>query len=158
MGKFNAGDNDQIVQYLPTVNKGMWSSPSWWNNFLYLGGQAQPIQAFSFNPTTGLLSTTPASKTATNFAYPGTTVSISSNGTSNGIVWALNNSSYKNPNGNAVLSAYMATNLAKRLYISSANSKRDNPGAAVKFQVPTVANGKVYVVTQKSLAVYGLLN
>ncbi len=158
MGKFNAGSNSQIVQSLAAVNKGMWSSPSWWNNFVYLGGQAQPIQAFTFNTTTGLLSTTPSTKTATNFGYPGTTVSISSNGTANGIVWALNNSSYKSTTGNATLNAYTATNLGRRLYVSTTNAKRDNPGPAVKFQVPTVVNGKVYVATQKSLAVYGLLN
>ena len=133
MGKFKAGSNSQIVQSLSAVNKGMWSSPSWWNNFVYLGGQAGPIQAFTFNPTTELLSTTPTSKTATNFAYPGTTVSISANQTSNGVLWALNNSSYKNANGNATLSAYMANNLSKRLYISSTNGSRDNPGAAVKI-------------------------
>ncbi|HEX3819265.1 MAG TPA: pyrrolo-quinoline quinone [Candidatus Sulfotelmatobacter sp.] len=158
MGKFNAGSNSQIVQSLTAVNKGMWSSPAWWNNFVYLGGQAQPIQAFTFNPTTGLLSTAPTSKTSTSYGYPGTTVSISANQTSNGILWALNNSTYKNASGNAVLNAYMANNLGKRLYVSTTNAKRDNPGGAVKFQVPTVVNGKVYVATQKSLAVYGLLN
>lgn len=158
MGKFNPTDNSQIVQFLPAVNKGMWSSPSWWNNFVYLGGNASPIQAFSFNPTTGLLSTTPASKTAANFGYPGTTVSISSNGTSNGIVWALNNALYKSTTGQATLLAYNATNLAKQLYTSKTKATRDNPGIPVKFAVPTVANGKVYVMTQKNLAVYGLLN
>lgn len=73
-------------------------------------------------------------------------------------MWALDNSSYKSSTGNAVLDAYNATNLSKRLYASTTNAKRDNPGPAVKFQVPTVVNGKVYVATQNSLTVYGLLN
>ncbi len=158
MGKFNAGGNSQIVQYLTNVNRGLWNSPSWWNNFVYLGGQAEPIQAFTYNTSTQLLSTTPTSKTATSFGYPGTTVSISSNQTSNGIVWALNNSTYKNAAGNASLSAYTATNLGKRLYVSTTMASRDNPGAAIKFSVPTVVNGKVYVMTQKNITVYGLLN
>ena len=106
---------------------------------------------------TGLLSTTPASKTAAAFGYPGATVSISSNGTTNGIVWALNNSSYKTTTGQATLLAYNATNLAKQLYSSKTKATRDNPGAPIKFSVPTVANGKVYFMTQKNLVVYGLL-
>ena len=158
MGHFNSIDNSQIVQYIAGANRGMWSSPAWWNNFVYIGGQANPIQAYSFNPTTGLLSTTPASKTAAVFGYPGTTVSISSNGTSNGIVWALNNSTYKSPTGQANLVAYQATNLARQLYSSRTKATRDNPGAAVKMTVPTIANGRVYITTQKNLVVYGLLD
>jgi len=157
MGGFNSVDNSQIVQDIESANRGMWSSPAWWNNNIYLGGNAGPVQAFSFNTTTGLLSTTPTSKSGMNFGYPGTTVSISSNGTTSGIVWALNNSTYKSTTGTAVLLAYDATNLGKQLYSSKSNATRDNPGAAIKFSVPTVANGKVYVMTQKNLVVYGLL-
>jgi len=158
MGQFNAMDNSQIVQFIPTAaSHGMWSSPSWWNNFVYVGGSGSPIQAFSFNSATGLLSTTPTTKTLAGFGYPGTTVSISSNGTTNGIVWALNNGAYKTATGQAVLLAYPATNLGKQLYSSRTKATRDNPGQPIKFQVPTVANGKVYVMTLKGLAVYGLL-
>lgn len=157
MGHYNDDNNNQIVQHLVAPTKGMWSSPAWWNNYLYLGGQADAIQAFSFNPNTGLLSTTASSKTSFQFRYPGTTVSISSNGTSNGIVWALDNADYKNNTGNATLYAFKATDLASELYSSKTNSSRDNPGAAIKFSVPTVVNGKVYIMTQKDLVVYGLL-
>ncbi len=159
MGQFNPTDNSQIVQFIPAAaSHGMWSSPAWWNNFVYVGGSGSPLQAFSFNPSTGLLSTTATTKTAAAFGYPGTTVSISSNGTTNGIVWALNNSTYKSATGQASLLAYQATNLGRTLYSSRTKATRDNPGQPVKFQVPTVANGKVYVITVKSLNVYGLLN
>ena len=82
---------------------------------------------------------------------------MSANQDSNAIVWALDNSTYKNSNG-AVLHAFDATNLATELYNSTQNQKRDNPGGAVKFAVPTVVNGKVYVGTQTQLSVYGLLS
>jgi hypothetical protein len=158
MGHYNSSNNNQIVQYLISPTKGMWSSPAWWNNYIYLGGVNDVLQAFSFNPTTSLLSTTPVSKTAATFPYPGTTVSISSNGTSNGIVWAINCTGYKTTTSEATLLAYKATNLATRLYSSATNATRDNPGASLKFTVPTIANGKVYMTTQKALVVYGLLN
>ena len=158
MGHYNSSNNNQIVQYLASADAGMWSSPSWWNNYVYIGAQTDPIYAFSFNTTTELLSTTPASQTSEKFSYPGTTVSISSNGATEGIVWALDNSTYKSKTGNASLHAYKAADLATSLYSSKTNSTRDDPGAAVKFTVPTIANGKVYITTRAALVVYGLLN
>jgi PQQ-like domain len=156
MGQYNSQNNNQIVQYLPAANRGMWNSPTWWNNNVYFGASSDVLKAFAFNTTTGLLSTTPTSQSAKSFAYPGTTGSVSANQTTNGIFWALNNSGYKTT-GAAVLHAYDATNLASELYNSGQNSTRDNPGPAVKFTVPTVANGKVYVGTQTKLSVFGLL-
>jgi hypothetical protein len=86
----------------------------------------------------------------------------SSNGTSNGIVWIIqenvpNDTVIKNP-PTAVLRAYDATNLAIELYDSTqAAGNRDAVGGAVKFAVPTVANGKVYVGNSNQVTVYGLL-
>jgi putative pyrroloquinoline-quinone-binding quinoprotein len=159
MGHYRSTNNNQIVQYLPGITvDGMWSSPSWWNNFVYIAAKDQTLQAFTFNPTTGLLSTTPTSQSSKKFNYPGSTVSISSNGTSNGIVWLLDNATYANSTATGSLHAYKATNLASHLYTSKTNPSRDNPGPAVKFTIPTIANGKVYVPTQTALVVYGLLN
>jgi hypothetical protein len=157
LGTFNSTSNSQIVQYLPAANRGMWASPTYWNNQLYFGASGDLLKAFTLNTSTGLLSTTPTSQTLRGYGYPGTTVSVSSNQNTNGIVWALNNAGYKVGTA-AVLHAYDATNLATEFYNSNQKSTRDNAGKAVKFTVPTVANGKVYVGTQSQLSVYGLLS
>jgi hypothetical protein len=161
----SSGDT-QIVQELTGALSGMWGSPSYWNGHLYFGGASDNgtgdvIKAFSV--TTGAakpLSTSPTSKSAHLFNYPGPTPSVSANNTSNGIVWALENSAYSSgcPASCQVVYAYDATNLGTLLYTSSeAALSRDRSGGAVKFTVPTVANGKVYVGGQTNFTVYGLL-
>jgi len=118
----------------------------------------------------------PFSQSCTSYGFPGATPSLSSNGTTNGIIWALENTLYCTPQspgcGATVLHAYDATNLATELWNSSqAAGGRDKAGNAVKFTAPTVANGKVYVGTRGNntggadsstsvpgeLEVYGLL-
>ena len=92
------------------------------------------------------------SQTATQFGYPGTSPVISANGTANGIVWAYENATP------AVLHAYDATNLAHELYNSNqAANARDQFGAGNKFIAPMVADGKVFVATTNSVAIFGLL-
>ncbi len=155
MGHYNPNNNDQIVQHLDIAVGGVWAMPAWWNNKLYFGGSFDFIKMYAFNPSTGLLSTSPTSESATFINYPGPTPSISAKGASNGIVWVLqtDNAGF----GSATLRAYDATNLDNELYTSAQNSSRDDAGGAVKFTIPTIANGKVYVPAVRKLTVYGLL-
>jgi hypothetical protein len=155
MGHFNPNDNSQIVQSLDEVVGGLWSMPAWWNNRVYIGGTGDYMKLYTFDPVAGLLSTSPASQSAKFFGFPGPTPSISANGTTNGIVWALQNEGFNN--GSTVLRAYDATDLSKELYNTMQNPSRDDPGPAVKFTVPAIANGKVYVPAVKQVTVYGLL-
>jgi FG-GAP-like repeat len=148
MGHYNPTGDSQIVQWIPEVLGGLWSTPAFWNNTLYVGGSTDALEAYSFNANnSGLLSMNPVSASLQTFNFPGTTPAISASGNTNGIVWALEEDS-----DSTVLHAYDATNLANELY----NTGQNSPGGSVKFAVPTIANGKVYVGTSTLLAVYGL--
>jgi hypothetical protein len=153
MGGFNA-NSDNAVQEIPIQTGGLWSMPAYWNNFVYFWGRANNLQAFTL--TAGKLSATPVATGADTVVFPGATPSISSNGTTNGIVWALQTDAF-GTNGAAILRAYNATNIATELYNSNQEASRDAAGGAVKFAVPTVTNGKVYVGAEAEVDVYGLL-
>ncbi|MBZ5706071.1 MAG: pyrrolo-quinoline quinone [Acidobacteriia bacterium] len=156
MGHFNPNNNDQIVQSLDTAVGGMWAMPAWWNNNLYFGGSDDFVKTFTFNPPTGMLSTAPASESAVFIGFPGPTPSVSANGSNNGILWVLQTDDYGS--GSATLRAFDAMNLANELYNSTQNPSRDDAGGAVKFTLPTIANGKVYVPAVQEVSVYGLLS
>ena len=152
----------QIVQEITKVTGGIWGTPAYWNGHLYYGGQNEGMTAFGVNTTTGAISTAPTSQTPQIFSFPGPTPSVSANGTSNGIVWAVDGENYASTCsdgiGCQVLYAYDATNLGSLLYSSNqASGNRDVPGSAVKFATPTIANGKVYVGSQYAVSVFGLL-
>jgi len=155
MGKFNPNNNDRIVQSITSIVGGLWSVPAFWNNTVYVGGSGDYLKAFTFDPVADLLNETPTTQTGTFYGFPGPTPSISANGNTNGIVWALQTDNYGS--GSATLHAYNATNIATELYNTGQNFSRDDPGGSVKFTVPTIANGKVYVPAVKKLTVYGLL-
>jgi hypothetical protein len=157
MGHWHYGNDDQIVQTLPFIIGGVWGGPAFWNNNAYFGGQYDYLKAFAFNPQTQLLSTSPTSQSPEQFNFPGPTPAVSSNGASNGVLWIIETDTYSS-GGNAVLRAYLASNLGTELYNSGQNPGRDQAGLAVKFTVPTVADGHVFVGGQNQVAMYGLLN
>jgi len=152
MGKFNPNNNNQIYQELTGVLAGqVFSAPAFADRSVYYGAVGDHIKAFSFNAS-GLLNSAPASATATQFAYPGATPSISGSSAGNLILWATENTSP------AVLHAYSAKNLGVELYNSNqAAGGRDQFGNGNKFITPTIANGKVYVGTMNGVGVLGLL-
>jgi hypothetical protein len=149
---------DQVVQELgwPVGNTGTWSMPAYWNGTIYYWGVNDTLKAF---PLVNGLITGPSAVSSEGYGYPGSNPTISANGNTNGIVWSIDSEAYSDdPAGPSLLQAHDATNVANTLYSSSANLSRDNPGIAVKFTVPTVANGKVYVGAQGQVSTYGLLN
>lgn len=141
------------MESLPGAITGIFDTPAYFNKTLYYIGINDVLKAFTI--TNAHIGTTPSSQNANGFGFPGATPTVSANGTNNAIVWALQTDAYAS-SGPSVLHAYNATNVALELYNSSSFGLRDQPGGAVKFTVPTVANGKVYVGAQYSFAVYGI--
>jgi outer membrane protein assembly factor BamB len=156
MGHFNPNNDDQIVESLPASISLTGGIAAWWHNTVYFVPVFDTLKAFHFDPKTGLISPAPVSQTITFFDFPTALLSVSSNGNKDGILWAPQDDGYSKGEP-AILRAYDAHNLAHELYNSEENFTRDDPGAAGKFTVPTIANGKVYFTTHKRLVVYGLL-
>ena len=150
LGKYSSGTDSIYQEMRAAAASGVFSTPAWFSGQLYYGSSGANLRAFAF--TNGAFGLIPASQSSNSFEYPGTTPSISANGTQNAIVWAADNAA------NAVLHAYDATDLSRELYNSNqAANGRDSFGAGNKFIVPTVANGKVYVGTTTGVGVFGLL-
>ncbi len=148
MGKFNAS-TDQIYQEISGQLGGqVFSMPAYFNGTVYFGAVGDALKAFPV--TTAKVAFTPSSQSTHNFGYPGTTPSVSANGATNGIVWAIENSG-------AILFAFDAADLSKELYDSNQAANSRDHFSGNKFITPLVANGKVYVGTPNSVAVFGLL-
>jgi hypothetical protein len=146
---------DKVVQELPphTAISGVWGTPAYWNGpsgqYFYVSGVNDHLKAFSI--TNGMLSTSAKSQSPEIFGSPSADPAVSSNGTVAGtaIVWAID--------PKAVLRAYNASNLSGELYNSAQNTGRDGLDSYVKFTVPTVANGEVFVGTKTTLTIFGEL-
>lgn len=149
MGKFHPNSNSIYQELRGVLPGGIWSAPAYAGGRLYFGPVGSPLLAFQFK--NARLLPAAVAQTSDAFGYPGATPSISSNGTSNGIVWAAENSIP------AVLHAYNAVNLQELYNSDQAPNNRDRFGLGNKFITPIIANGKVYVGTTNSVGVFGLL-
>jgi len=154
MGRYGANANplnSNAVQIF-SVGNGIFSTSAFWNNSLYIAPAGGRLQAYPFSTSAGQFNAGSATSAGVSFGFPGATPSISSSGASaNGIVWATDSSMFCTPQspgcGPAVLHAFDATKLSTELWNSS-QAASDKAGFAVKFTVPTVANGKVYIGTR----------
>jgi hypothetical protein len=150
MGKFDANGDRQIVQSIEGAIGSLYGAPAYFNGAVYFSASNDALKAFSISGAQ--LAATPSSQSSQVFGYPGAIPTISAKGSYNGIVWLLEGAS------NGTLHAYEASNVAHELYNSQMKGSRDSLGSFVRFTVPTVANGKVYVGTGNSLVVFGLLH
>jgi hypothetical protein len=145
-----SGDTN-AYQHFP-VGNAIFETAAFWNNTLYIAPVGASMLAYAFDTGTNTFNTTQTSQSAATFGFPGSTPSVSALGAgSNGILWGIDSSNYCTGGSPAcapaVLHAYSATDLAAELWNSSM-VRADAAGNAVKFTVPTVANGKVYVGTR----------
>lgn len=153
MGKFRWIDH--VIEKVTGSTNGYWSSAAYWNGNVYFSGRFDYLSQYALS--NGLLSKSPVAQAPAKFSA-GSTPEISSNGSSDGIVWAIERPP-RTPTGfpPAILHAYSAANVSQELYNSTQAGKRDIPGPGITFSLPTIINGKVYVGTKGELAAYGLL-
>ncbi|HEX3628487.1 MAG TPA: hypothetical protein VH280_24020 [Verrucomicrobiae bacterium] len=120
-------------------------SPVYWQGptmqYLFLMHANNPTKSFQY--TSGHINTTPLGTGAFSENDRSGGLSISANGTNNGILWEMGSDSN--------LRAYDAVAFPKVLWTGSV-------GTYVKMTCPTIANGKVYIGTASNLGVWGLTN
>jgi len=154
LGKFNASASvstayQRVASLLPG---GLRSAFAYFNGSVYVADSGGTLKAFTLNAA--LLPAAPTSQSTATFGYPGSSPSVSANGTSNAILWALTSSS----SAAAILHAYNPANLQQEYYNSTqAASGRDAFGNGQRYITPVVANGQVFVGTPNGVAVFGLL-
>jgi hypothetical protein len=164
MGKFHSNTDHVTQESGPAAvgandRSGIWGNPAYFRDHLgtqriYFGGVNDHVKAFVI--ANGKITFPAASQTVDTFSYPGTTPAISANGDQNGIVWVMDIR-------RSMLRAFSAANLGQELYNSSMVAADALPGTTTKFAVPTIADGKVFVVSQGApgsvpnhLVAYGL--
>jgi uncharacterized protein YjdB len=158
LGGFNAASDQVVQEVVGAIHSINVTTPAYWQGNLYFASYYDNLKMLALK--NGLLSTSPVAVSPENFGYPGASPSVSANGPSNGIVWAIDASTSTSAlnAGPAVLRAYDATNVSHEIYNSTQAGERDTLGPAVRFTVPTVMGGKVYVGTGTELDVLGLLS
>jgi hypothetical protein len=159
-GYSNTCPDSPRAQTVPVGDGPILSTPLFWNNALYVSAGKGKLKSFPL--TAGILASSATTQSQETLGPQGATPVISSNGTSNALLWLIDTSGAlptpPTPTGPAILRVYDPNDLSKEIYDSSIVASRDQAGLAVKFTVPTVANGKVYIGTQTELDVYGLLH
>jgi hypothetical protein len=154
LGKFRPGNNPHAVQAID-AGKSIFGAAAYWNGHVYALWSDDVLKDFALRD--GRLSARPVARASTTFTDPGATPTVSANGERDGIVWAIETRGWRAADRPAVLRAYDAANVARELYDSEQRAEPDRAGTALRFTIPTVAGGRVYVGAKGELDVYGLL-
>jgi hypothetical protein len=134
----------QIVQEISQGAGKHSGTPVYWNNTIYFDGGPGPVQAYTLS--NGALVVPPSVLSAP--ISGGGHAIITANGNSNGVFWIINGPS---------LWAMDASTLSTLYTTDDAANARDTLPPLAHFATPIAADGKVFIGTQNSLVVYGLL-
>jgi hypothetical protein len=152
MGHWQPANDSHAVQTMPLPG-GVFGAMTYWNHYLYVLSDSDALREFEVKD--GKLSL--KAKSANTFPGVSATPIVSANGATDGVVWLLKSKEWNSPDRSAVLYAYDANDISHELYDSNQNAARDRAGAALRFNIPTVVNGHVYVGAKQEIDVYGLL-
>jgi hypothetical protein len=153
MGHYQPGTNDHAVQTIGTRG-GIYGAMAYWNHHVYVVADGDMLR--DYEVSNGTLKYTGASTFSLH--DHAATPAISANGRRDGIVWVVSSKAWNSPARTAVLHAADAANIGHELYSSEQNSARDRAGLGLRFNIPTVANGHVYIGAKREIDVYGLLS
>jgi hypothetical protein len=156
MGRYQEKNDGHAVQTIPSPGGGVYGSMAYWNYNLYVLSNSARDALRQFTLHDGKLSLKAAS--GSHFPAIGATPAISANGLRDGVLWVLHSRAWGADDANAVLFAYDALDTSRLLYVSEQNPSRDRAGLALRFNIPTIANGHVYVGAKREVDVYGLLS
>jgi len=155
MGHYQPRSDSHAVQTAP-ARGGVCGSMAYWDHNLYVlsNGESDALRDFAVKD--GRLSL----KASSGANLPGicATPVVSANGSKDGVLWVLRSKGWNSADTPATLSAFDAENITHQLYSSEQNSARDRAGVALRFNMPTVVNGRVYVGAKREVDVYGLLS
>jgi hypothetical protein len=156
MGHYQPKNDSHAVQTIPSPGGGVCGSMAYWNHNLYVLSDSANDALRQFAVLNGRLSL----KTASGSRFPAlcATPIISANGSRDGVLWVLHSRAWNADDTNAVLYAFDALDPSRPLYVSEQNPSRDRAGLALRFNIPIVANGHVYVGAKGEVDAYGLLS
>jgi hypothetical protein len=153
LGHWQPENNSHALQTIALPN-GVFGSMAYWNHSIYVLSDSDALRQFEVKDEKLSLESASGNK------FPGVsaTPTVSANGLKDGVVWLIRSKDWNSPATRAVLFAYDASNLTHELYDSEQNAGRDRAGMALRFNIPTVINGHVYVGAKNEVDVYGLVS
>jgi len=155
MGHHQPNNDSQIVQAVPSPGGGVYGSMAYWNHNLYVVSNSSKDALRQFAVHDGKLTLKVGS--GSHFPAICATPTVSANGARDGVLWVLRSKAWDEGDRNAVLFAFDASDASRMLYDSEQNPSRDRAGLALRFNIPTIIDGHVYVGAKREVDVYGLL-